>query len=157
MDDIEEGRLGAKSKSKIAVKSGKSKPSSSAASSSKIVVIDSTDDDEDNDKKPAPIKKKKSTRSSSVDPSYQAKGKAAVSSYFTKPKPKSKPSLRSGSGEAAEVDGDKSPVSDADDDNVDGSRLAAAGFRSSTKLDALIKYIQDAKVETPDVKIVVFS
>lgn len=129
----------------------------SSSSACDVIVIDSTDDEEEEEevlleeedeadyeakgKKVATRKLPASTRSSSTS---KGKGKVVAAT-----------SDDDDEQEEEEQEEDEMEIDELDEEG--DSLLVKAGFRSSSKLDGLLKYIKDTKATTPDVKLVVFS
>lgn len=150
--------LNSNSKPKATLASSKMTRPTSSSSACDVIVIDSTDDEEEEEevlleeedeadyddakgKKVATRKLPASTRSSSTS---KGKGKAVAAT--------SDEEEEEGEEEQEE---DEMEIDELDEEG--DSLLVKAGFRSSSKLDGLLKYIKDTKATTPDVKLVVFS
>lgn len=131
---------GASKKKKAAKPLFTSSTSSSAPGSSSqtevLTILDSSDDDSD---APAPAAK-----------SAKGKGKAKAIVLDSDSDDDFQPASDAKMGDLEDSDEDNAPASE-------GLGLATTKFRSSTKLDALVKSLNTIREADPDVKAVVFS
>lgn len=135
-----------------------SSPGSTASTREVLTLLDS--DDEEGEKTPSPKKKKEKavvqiTLDSSSD---EGSGDEDGDEYEPSPPPRS---ARVDEDDDEDDDVKMGVLDSGDDSDADGpstrSALASTDFRSSTKLDALVKSLAAAKAKDPGLKAVVFS
>ncbi|GAA5841303.1 hypothetical protein JCM9279_000609 [Rhodotorula babjevae] len=136
-----------------------SSPGSTASTREVLTLLDS--DDEDGTKTPSPKKKKeKAVAEITLDSSSdEGSGDEDGDEYEPSPPPRS---ARVDQDDDSEDEDVKMGVLDSGDDSDANkpstrSALGSTDFRSSTKLDALVKSLAAAKAKDPGLKAVVFS